>query len=120
DQRHRLMGFARRHACGWLVEQKDLGIARERDAELELLLVAVGQRAGGRQRLFGETDRGEQRLGFAMTEPVRAGPEVRSLTAMSKKSCAHVLEHVELRKDIGALERAPEPHTADLVRRHAG
>ena len=39
---------------------------------------------------------------------------------MSKKRCAHVLKYRKLWKDIGTLERTPEPHTADLVRRYAG
>ena len=70
-------------------------------------------------RLPGEPDRGELRLGFAATEPAGAGPEVRSLAAMGKQGGPHIFEHGEFWKDIGALERAPQSHAADLVRRDA-
>src|SRR6516165_8939157 len=113
------MRLARRHAGSRLVEQKDLWIARERNAELELLLIAVGQRASDGMRLPGEADRGEQRLGFPATEPIGAGPEVRSLAAMGEEGGPHVFEHREFWKDIGALERAPQSHATDLVRRDA-
>ena len=44
----------RRHAGGGLVEQQQLRIAGQCDAQLELLLVAVGQRAADRVGLVGE------------------------------------------------------------------
>ena len=56
DQRDGLARLARRHAGGRLVEQQEVGIAGERDAELELLLVAVGQLPPAVSRLAGEPD----------------------------------------------------------------
>ena len=39
---------------------------------------------------------------------------------MGEKGRLHVLQHGELGKDVGALERSPEPHGADLVGGNAG
>ena len=53
-----------RHAGGGLVEQQDLRITGKRNAQFDLLLVAVGQSSGNGPRLIEKLDRTEQRLGL--------------------------------------------------------
>ena len=120
EQRDRLVRLARRHAGGRLVEQQDLGIARQRDAELELLLVAVGQRAGDCPRLAGKADRGEQRLGFVAIELVRARPEIRPRPRWTRKAACTFSNTVSLGKMLVRWNERPMPMRQILMRRHAG
>src|SRR5437870_13835078 len=76
DERDRLVGFAGGHARGRLVEQENLRVARKRNSELELFLIAVGERPGGRSRLAGKSDRAEQPLALVAAQGLRARPEI--------------------------------------------
>ena len=113
------MRLARRHAGGRLVEQQDLRIARQRNAELQLFLVAVGQRgAAASASSQGRSRRGglEPHRGTAPPSATRNS----AAPAMRQERRLHILEDGELREDVGALKRAAHAHAADAVRRHAG
>src|SRR3569623_1338909 len=75
QQRDRLVRLARRHPGCRLVEQQDLGIAGQREAKLELLLVAVRERAGDRLCLLGEADREQQGQTLLAAQRLGASPE---------------------------------------------
>ena len=115
----RIVGLARRHAGGRLVEQQELRVAGEREAQFQLLLVAVAQGTGERACLPAQPDRGEQRLDIVVIKARRARPEIGPRPRWSEGRL-DILEHGEPRKDIGALKRAADAHAADLVRRHPG
>ena len=52
--------------------------------------------------------------------PAASRPEVAAAAAVRDDRRLHVLEHRELRKDVGALERAADAERAQAVRREAG
>ena len=114
----RLVRLAGRHAGGRLVEQQQLRVAGQREAQLELLLVAVAQAC---RRACGawsrKPDLAQQRFGLVAIERLGARPEIAAAPAMGDERRLHVLEHGQLREDVGALERAAHAHAADLVRR---
>src|SRR6185437_11656562 len=60
EEADRLVRLGRRHARGRLVEQQHLRVAGEREAELELLLVAIAERSGDGMLLAAEPDLTEQ------------------------------------------------------------
>ena len=118
-QRHRVARLGRRHAGGRLVEQQQLGPAGEGDAELELLLVAVRQRAAGERSLVEQVDVAQQGLRLVAEQVFGARPQVAAAAAVGDDRRLHVLEHRELGEDVGALERAPDAERAQAVRREA-
>ena len=85
---------------------------------------ASGRRArasGPRRRaLSSKADVGEQRLGLGADRVRRRGPEVAPAAAVREQRRLHVLEHRQLRKDVGALERASHAHRAQAMRRQPG
>src|SRR5690242_7140833 len=102
------MCFTRRHAGGWLVEQQHRRVARQGDAELELLLVAVAEGACHGIIVTLETDRGEQHRGLLAVKLGRMRPEIAAATAMGEKGRLHVLEDRKPRENVGALKRAAD------------
>src|ERR1700724_406056 len=50
------------------------------------------------------TDRGEQRRGVVAVERLGTGPEIAAMAVVHEEGRLHVLEHGQLRKDVGALE----------------
>src|SRR5260370_3482019 len=100
-----------RHPRGRLVEQQHLRLEREQDAQLELALLAVGQRPGRRAPLTLEQHglapavRGVLEVGEAAVVPPRGEAE----PAPRLRREAHVLEHAERREDVGELEGAADP-----------
>ena len=120
QQRHRLAGLGGRHAGGGLVEQQDLGLAGQGDAQLKLLLVAVGHRAGDERGLVGQIHVGEQGHRLVAEDVVGARPQVVAAATVGDERGLDVLEDAQLGKYVGALERARDPERAQLVRRQAG
>src|SRR4029077_10414495 len=116
EQLDGLAGLCGRDSGGGLVEQQEFGVARERDAKLDLFLVAVREHAPGDVGLAAEPERGDQGVGLVAVEGVRARPEIRAAPAMGEIGGLHVLEHGEPRKYAGVLERATHPHATDAVR----
>ena len=104
-----------RHAGSRLVEQKDLWIAGERDAEFDLLLVAVRQRSETASALSSRPSEPSS-ASVSRDRGRPTAPEVAATPAVGDKGGLHVLEHAELGEDVGALKRASHAHQADAMR----
>ena len=64
DQVDNLMRLLRHHARGWLVEDQQTGLERERAGDLDTALVAVGQLARHAEAVCPDADPVEERLGM--------------------------------------------------------
>src|SRR5262249_10169808 len=99
---------------------QDLWVAGQSETKFELLLVAVAQRAGHRAATSRQPNRGEQSAHVVTIKGFGTRPEIRAAAPVHEKGGLQILEHRELREDVGALERATEAHPADAVRLNAG
>ena len=63
-QLHRVAGLGRAHARRRFVEAEELGFGRQRDADLEIALLAVRKIGGKLVPLAREADRLQCRVGF--------------------------------------------------------
>src|SRR5215831_1593744 len=119
DEMDRLPRLLGGHAGGGLVEEKNGRLQGERDAQLDLLLVAVGEEARDLARLVEEADGGEQGLRLLAIQPLHGGEKVPAAPAMREKGGLDVLVHGELGEDVRALEGAAHAQAAEIVRRDA-
>jgi hypothetical protein len=85
-----------------------------------LLLVAVAQGAAERIGLVAQPDGREQHFGLVAVKAFGASPEIRAAALMHQQRRLQILEHGQLREDVGALERTAEPHAAGVMRLHPG
>src|SRR5262249_58974628 len=97
DRLSRLLGG---HAGGGLVEEENGRLQGERDAQLDLLLVAVGEEARNLARLVEEADGGEQGLRLLAIQPLHGGKEVPAAAAMGEIRRLDVLVDGELGEDV--------------------
>jgi len=105
-----------------LVEQQDARPAGQRQRDLQLTLLAVGEVAHHRRRPVGEPHR-RQRLPRALLQRVvrRQRAQHRELDRrQSLDGEQAVLEHGEGREEVGDLERPGQPQRGAPVRRHPG
>ena len=111
-----LVRLLRAHAGGRLVEQQHARLAGQRDAELHLLLRAVADLAGDRIGDVLQRQVLDHLRGLVAELLLRHAPHIETLAAVRDEGGLDVLVHRELGEDVRALERASEPHAADLVR----
>jgi hypothetical protein len=104
------------HARGGLVQAQDLRLGGQRDADLEIALLAVREIGGQLLLLVGQADGGQHRA--RAVEHVGVGVTVAQqapgVTARLR-SDAHVLEHGRPRHDVGDLVRAGQRLARDLI-----
>src|SRR5262245_35646755 len=95
------------HARGGLVEEEELRVRGERDADLEVALLAVRQLGAAHVALGAEAQVSEDLLGALVHrgEPVGVAPEAIVGDARLGGD-ADVLEHREIAEDVGDLVRA--------------
>jgi hypothetical protein len=109
-QMNGLVRLFRAHARGGLVEQEQARLGGERDAELEVALLPVGEIGGHQLRLLRERHLTQDAGGlFAHRGEVgRAGPEIeREVVGLHRHP--HVLEDGEVRKHVGDLVGLGDP-----------
>jgi hypothetical protein len=122
DQRRDPLDVLVRHACRRLVEEHHFRIQREGGRDLERALAAVRHLDGRGVRVARQTD-GVQQLLHALVQRLEhalGAPEIERRAALALQRNAHVLEHGEVRKRRGNLERADHPHARDRRGRRAG
>jgi hypothetical protein len=109
DEGNGLARLPGRHAGGGLVQEQDLRLQRQRDAQLELLLAAMGEESRLLARPVEEAHRAEDRVRLVGVEALHPLEEAPAASPVGDVGGLHVLEHGEAREDIGALEGAPMP-----------
>jgi hypothetical protein len=122
DQRDHPLGFGRRHARGRLVEQQQIGVARQRHGNFQLALLAVGQRMHRPVDAAREMHRGEHRLGAAheVRPPAHRHEGVPGAAASGLHRQADILQGGEVAEQIVLLEGPRQPQAADALRPRAG
>ena len=118
---HGVVGLGRAHAGGRLVETQQCRLGGERDADLEIALLAVRQVGGEFIRLAEQAD-GGKRL-FRLLVDVGKGAVVRNhVPGMPARlgGDAHVFKHGGIRQDVGDLVGARDALLRDHVGRQAG
>ncbi len=119
-QPDRLEPLLRRHACGGLVEEQQLGLAGECDGELKTLLIAVGERPRRLGRACGEADQREQLPSPISAESARPRPHAPGPPRVREHGDLHVLERAQIVKDACDLEGARHASARHEMRRLAG
>ena len=116
DQQHGRVGLLGAHAGGGLVEQEQRRIGRERDAELEVALLTVREMRRDPVELGGQPDRFEDLHGplAHVDEAIGARPEVEGPRVALHRD-PHVLEHGEVREDVGDLVGLRDAEARGLV-----
>src|SRR4051794_21868072 len=122
DQVDHAAGLARRHARGRLVQQQEVGLAGERDPDLELALLAVGQVAGKPRAVVAEVHAMHQLLGARdhVAEAPDRREEIERAAAAPLHRQPQVLAHAEILEQVVTLEGAGNTQAADAARRPAG
>ncbi len=120
DEPDGFAGLLGRHPRRRLVEEQDLGLERQRDAELELFLVTVREEPRDLAGLVEKAHGVEQRLGFFPVEAVHARHQVPAASSVTEERRLDVLKYREAREDVGALEGATHAETAEIVGRDTG
>ena len=126
DVVHQVGGLGGVHARRGLVEQKELGIGRERAHDLQAALGAVWQRACDRPRLVGHAEDIEQ-LQRALVELLLARVVARGAEDAVQHGAldlvvqadADVVLHAQAREEADVLEGARDARLVDLGYRHA-
>ena len=110
------------HAGHRLVEQQHLGIERQGGRDLQHALAAVGEIAGHLVARVVEADGLQQLLGARRqrVERRQRAPELHVQTLRPLQRDPHIVEHGEVRKDRGDLERTHQAHARHLGRRRGG
>ena len=116
-----LVGFRRAHAGGRLVEAEQFRLGGERDADLQIALLAMRQIGGQLVGLAEQADRVERALGLlvdvgegaVMREHVPAVPA-------RLRGDAHVFQRRGVGQDVGDLVGAGDALLRDCVRGQAG
>src|SRR5207247_11171782 len=93
DETDRLAGLRGRPARRRLVEQEQLGLADQRDAQLELLLVTVREEAADLAGLVLQPDGLEHRVRLVAVEALDPGEEAQAAAPVRDERGLHVLEH---------------------------
>src|SRR2546427_616678 len=101
DQADRLPRLAGRHAGRGLVEQQDVGLEGQGQAQLELLLRAVRQEAGGLAGAVGEPQRVQQAQRLVAVEVPDGCEEVPAAPTMRQEGGLDVLEDGQLGRAAG-------------------
>src|SRR5262245_4727750 len=120
DQRRRLLRFSRRHACRRLVEEQELRVGGERQADLEISLLAVRQVACQLVTPLLETEGSQERSDGAFdvwTLPERA--EVARDSCARLRGNANVVVDGDAGEDVGDLECLGQAAPVDGLRRKA-
>ena len=115
------LGLLRRHARGRLVEEEEFGTRGQGHADLELTLLAVGERARRRREPVPQADR-LRRLRRALegrAQSIHPPEEAPASPPVCGRGEAQILEHRQLGKEVGALEGAGDAAPGDRVRRQA-
>src|SRR5215831_18856876 len=122
DQRRDALDVLVGHPRRRLVQEQQLGLERKRRRDLQRALAAVRQLDRDRVLEFRQRDRLEQRARPAvqLLEQALGAPEIEGSAALALQGDAHVLEHREVRKHRGDLERANQAHPGDRRRTRAG
>ena len=110
-----LLGLLVGHAGDRLVEQQQRGSCDEHHADLEPLLLAVGQRAGDPVDLAAQVGHRERRLDpseLLASRAARAGWRRRPLVGLQRE--LQVLEHRQVSNTVGPLELAADAGLRDL------
>ena len=103
-QLHRVVGLGRAHAGGRLVEAQQLRLGGERDADLEIALLAVREVGGKLVGLAGKADRGQHRFRLVddVAEVAVVAQHVPAVPARLRGD-AHVFQRGGVRQDVGDL-----------------
>ena len=104
DEHHGRVRLLGAHARRRLVEEEQGRLGREGDGDLEVTLLAMGEKGGHALGLLAEAHRIEDNPGALprRAQTIGSRPEVEGVR-IPLRGHAHVLEHAEMRKDIGDL-----------------
>ena len=119
-QLHRVVGLGRAHAGGRLVEAQELRLGGERDADLEIALLAVREIGGELVGLAAQADRLQH--GFGLLDDVAIGAVVAQhapAVPARLRGDADVLERGGVGQDVGDLVGAGDALAGDAVGRQA-
>ena len=120
-QLHRIVGFGGAHAGGRLIEAEQLRLGGERDADLEVALLAVREVGGELVGLVEQTHRLQHGLGL-VDEIAVVAVVLEHAPAVPPRlgGNAHVLKRGGVGQDVGDLVRAGDALLRDAVGRQAG
>src|SRR3954466_4142564 len=105
---HHLAGhlrFLRRHAGGWLVEQQPPRLQGHRHADLQPLLLAVAEIAGGLRLLGDEIEKAEQLFDFLREASATVMALQRDLEVLPHRQALEHAGHLELHRQSAADTR---------------
>jgi hypothetical protein len=104
------------HAGHRFIQQQHFGLERQGGRDLERPLAAIGQFHRRPMRKGRQADIGDERHGTLVEDVERAlrPPEVERRSTLALQRDAHVLEHRQVRKNGGNLERPHQPETRHL------
>src|SRR5215213_3338413 len=122
DQMHQIFLLGRIHACGWLVEQKQLRPCREGAHDLESSLRAVGE-AGAAFVAHARQVEDLEQLETVLTMLLLVTSKARRTQHCVKQLLAHVnvtgrhdvFQYRHARKQSNVLKRARDPTFCDLI-----
>src|SRR6202171_1316162 len=114
-QLHGPLGFVRRHAGGRLVQEQETGSKRQRDCQLQRSLVAVRKKACLERECRAEADCLKELHRLIPVSPVGDAKRPHRIATVGEHRVLKVLQHRQLWKDVGDLERAAYPKTGELV-----
>ncbi len=120
DEPDRLQALLGGHARRRLVEEQQPRLERDRDGQLEPLLIAVSEGAGQVLRARVEPDQAEHLARPADLQGTGRAPRVPCGAAMGEESHLEVFEHGEVGEDAGDLKRAADARAGHRVRRLSG
>ena len=122
DELDHLRGLGRRHAGGGFIEQQQLGLAGERNADFKLTLLAVGEAARNPRAVSCEMDLRHQFCGAPDQLLIAAyrGEEIERVAEAYLQGKPQVLDHAQVLEHVVALERARHSHATDPARRETG
>src|SRR5262245_59934581 len=116
EEAARLLGLLIGHSRYWLVDHEELGILDHDHADLEPLLLAVGESAGALARVRGQADGLQDGVDALTLGPAQARLERgKNALARARQRQLEVLPHGELGEDRRRLELAAHPKRCDLV-----
>ena len=120
DQGHGVMGLGRAHACRRLVQAEQLRLGRQRDADLQMALLAVGQVGRQLVLLAAQADRLQHRFGALDEVAIRAVVRQQAPAVPPRLGGdADVLKRGGIGQDVGDLIRAGDALPGDPLGRQA-
>ena len=112
---HRPLGLVRRHAGSRLIKEQQSRAQRKRDRQLQRSLVAVRQKSrlerGGRSK----ANRLQELHGLVPVPAIGETEWAHGVAAMRKHRVLKVLQHRQLREDVGDLEGSTDSKSRKLV-----